>query len=375
MIPIFDGHNDVLLRLMLKQEADGGVRSFLAGDGAGHIDLPRARAGGFAGGLLAVFVPPRERHADLDSMTQAAAYDVPLPVPAELTHAQAVALQMIALLFRIVRRSEGAVRLCRDVGEIRASMEVGALATVLHIEGAEPIDRDFRMLEILYEAGLRSLGLVWSRSNIFGHGVPFRFPSTPDIGPGLTDEGRALVTACNELGVMIDLSHLNEKGFWDVASLSAAPLVATHSNVHALSPHSRNLTDRQLAAIRDSGGMVGLNFATGFLRDDGRMHGDTPLDVMVRHTDYLIEHLGVEGVGFGSDFDGAKIPDEIGSVAGLPKLVEAYRAAGYDDATLEKLCFDNWLGVLERSWRAGAIAADVPAEATAAADARQAEHT
>jgi membrane dipeptidase len=96
---------------------------------------------------------------------------------------------MVSLLFRIARRSEGAVRLCRDVGEIRASVEAGALATVLHLEGAEPIDRDFLMLEVLYEAGLSSLGPVWSRPNIFGHGVPFRFPSGPDTGPGLTDEG------------------------------------------------------------------------------------------------------------------------------------------------------------------------------------------
>ncbi len=252
MTPIFDGHNDVLLRLMLKSEPDGGAASFLEGDGAGHLDLPRAREGGFAGGLFAVFVPPAKRNGDsdkIDKLMQAATYDVPLPGQSELTQAQAVALQMVSLLFRIVRRSEGAVRLCREVSEIRASIDAGALATVLHIEGAEPIDRDFRMLEVLYEAGLRSLGLVWSRPNIFGHGVPFRFPSTPDTGPGLTDEGRALVKACNELGIMVDLSHLNEKGFWDVAELSTAPLVATHSNVHALCGALAQ-PDRQ-AACRD----------------------------------------------------------------------------------------------------------------------------
>lgn len=351
MIPIFDGHNDVLLRLMKKSELDGGVGSFLAGDGAGHLDLPRARAGGFVGGLFAVFVPPREPDADRDDLMRKPEYDVPLPQPAELTQAQVVAFEMVSLLFRIVRRSEGGVRLCRNVGDIRASVEARALATVLHLEGAEPIDRDFRMLEILYEAGLRSIGLVWSRPNIFGHGVPFRFPSSPDTGPGLTDEGRALVRACNDFGILIDLSHLNERGFWDVAELSTKPLVATHSNVHAICAHSRNLTDKQLAAIRESGGLVGLNFATCFLRSDGRMLADTPLQDMVRHTDYLIEHLGVGGVGLGSDFDGAVVSAELGTVEGLPRLLDAYRAAGYDDATLRKLCSENWLGVLERTWR------------------------
>jgi membrane dipeptidase len=191
---------------------------------------------------------------------------------------------------------------------------------------------------------------VWSRPNIFGHGVPFRFPSSPDTGPGLTEEGRAFVRACNELRIVIDLSHMNERGFWDVAGLSDAPLVATHSNVHALSPHTRNLTDRQLAAIRDTGGLVGINFAASFLRADGRMLADTSLDELVRHADHLIDRLGVEGVGLGSDFDGAVIPEAIGDAAGLPKLVAALRTAGYDDETLEKLCFGNWLRVLELSW-------------------------
>jgi membrane dipeptidase len=350
MIPIFDGHNDVLLRLTLKSEPDGGVRSFLDGDGVGQLDLPRAKAGGFAGGLFAVYVPTRGPEPDRDAMMRAAEYDVPLPAQTELAFAQEFAVAMVALLFRIERRSQGAVRVCRDAAEISAAIEAGALAAVLHIEGAEPIDRDFKMLEVLYGAGLRSLGPVWSRPNIFGHGVPFRFPSSPDTGSGLTDEGKALVKACNELGVLIDLSHLNEKGFWDVAALSDAPLVATHSNAHALSPHSRNLTDRQLAGIRESEGLVGINFAASFLRADGRMLNDVPLEDVVRHADHLIEQLGEEGVGLGSDFDGAMIPEGIGTVEGLPRLVEAFRAAGYDEALLRKLCFENWVRVLERTW-------------------------
>jgi membrane dipeptidase len=271
MIPIFDGHNDVLLRLVRKGEEDGGVASFLHGDGAGQLDLPRARAGGLAGGLFAVFIPSPEVEPDRGELMQAAHYDLPLPNGVPLTHAQSTALDMVALLLRIERRSGGAARVCRTGADIRDAVATGALATVLHMEGAEPIDREFRMLEVLYGAGLRSLGPVWSRANIFGHGVPFRFPSSPDTGPGLTDEGKALVMACNELKVVVDLSHLNEQGFWDVAALSDAPLVASHSNAHALCPHSRNLTDRQLAAIRESGGFVGVNFASG-LPASGRAH-------------------------------------------------------------------------------------------------------
>lgn len=270
--------------------------------------------------------------------------------PPALDRADALAstLAMASLLFRLERVSDGAFTVCRSAGAVRAAMEKGSLAAVFHIEGAEAIDTDLALLDVLHAAGLRSLGLVWSRPNAFAHGVPFRFPATPEIGPGLTDAGKALVKACNRLNILVDLSHLNAEGFRDVAKISDAPLVATHSNVHAICGHSRNLMDWQLDAIRDTGGMVGLNFATGFLRPDGRMSGDTGLDVMVRHLDWLLEALGEDGVGLGSDFDGAHVPKAIGDVAGLPKLIEAMERAGYGRELIEKIAWRNWVGMLER---------------------------
>jgi membrane dipeptidase len=202
---------------------------------------------------------------------------------------------------------------------------------------------------VLYAAGLRSLGPVWSRNNIFGHGVPFQFPATPDLGEGLTPAGEKLVHVCNEMKILVDLFHITEKGFWDVARLSKAPLVATHSNAHALCPSPRNLTDRQLAAIRDTQGMVGLNFATCFLRPDGSMSADTEVELMVRQLDYLLEKLGENHVGLGSDFDGAVVPEKIGSAAGLPVLVEALRQRGYSEPLLKKLGSTNWLDLLART--------------------------
>ena len=151
--------------------------------------------------------------------------------------------------------------------------------------------------------------------------------------------------------MVVDVSHLNEKGFWDVARLTTAPIIATHSNAHALAPWTRNLTDPQLDAIRDSDGMVGLNFHVGFLRDDGDMaNPDTPLSAMVRQIDYLVERVGIDRVGFGSDFDGAIMPADIGDSTGLPRLIDALRLAGYDDATLTKLAHGNWIRVLRQTW-------------------------
>ena len=257
---------------------------------------------------------------------------------------------MASLLYRIERESKGRVRVCRTVADIERCLANNALAAVLHIEGAEAIDPNFELLDVLYEAGLRSLGPVWSRPNAFGHGVPFRCPSSPDTGPGLTDLGKALIGACNRLRILIDLSHLNERGFWDVAEISNAPLVATHSNAHAVSPHSRNLTDQQLAAIGETGGLVGVNFATSFLRPDGRHDRDTPLDLMIQHIEHMLEHAGEDCVGLGSDFDGAMIPAALGNAAGLQNLVQAMRQHGFKKPLIEKLCFRNWLRVLRRTW-------------------------
>jgi len=191
---------------------------------------------------------------------------------------------------------------------------------------------------------------VWSRPTRFGCGVPFKFPSSPDTGPGLTNIGKELVRACNQLGIIVDVSHITEKGFWDIAKISHAPLVATHSNVHAISQQARNLTDKQLAAIKESEGIVGVNFVTAFLRPDGQMLADTPLETILRHIDYLIEHVGIDCIGFGSDFDGALIPEKIGDVTGLTSLREAMRKHGYDEATILKLCQKNWLRILEKSF-------------------------
>jgi membrane dipeptidase len=350
--PVFDGHNDVLLRLW-RHDGPDPVTAFLQGEQRGHLDLPKAEKGGFAGGLFAIFVPSKDGAASLDSVNAAmetGAYEVPLPPHVPLDAARRATFAMAAILFRIEAASGGAVKVCRSVGEIRAAAAKGILAPVLHIEGAEPIDPAFDTLEVLHKAGLRSLGPVWSRSNIYGHGVPFRFPSSPDTGPGLTDAGKALIRACNHLRILIDLSHLNEAGFWDVAKLSTAPLVATHSNVHALAASSRNLTDKQLAAIRASGGLVGVNFATGFLRADGRRTADTSLDVVVDHIARLIEALGEDGVALGSDYDGAQVPKDLATAAHLPNLIVAMRRRGFGETLVARIAFENWMRVLAATW-------------------------
>lgn len=320
---IIDGHNDLVLRTW-------------RGEQPRHLDLADALAAGFAGGFFALFVPSSTPFDEPEPP-----YAEPLPAPIPTDEAQAIAEELAATL-------EGLdVTIARSVDDF----EPGRVTAIMHLEGAEPIAPDLSNLHRWYDRGLRSIGLVWSRRNAFAEGVPFRFPSSPDTGPGLTDAGRRLVRACNRLGILVDLSHLNEVGFWDVAALSDAPLVATHSNAHALCPSSRNLTDGQLDAIAASGGVVGVNFAIGFLRADGSQDPATPLSEIVRHVDYLVARMGIDHVAFGSDFEGARVPAELGGVRGLPRLVEALRGAGYDEEALAKITHGNWLRVLDRTWR------------------------
>jgi membrane dipeptidase len=245
--------------------------------------------------------------------------------------------------FVVVARSEG------DVD--RAVAGDGPAAAVLHLEGAEAIDAQLESLPLWYAAGLRSLGPVWSRPNAFAHGVPFVFPSSPDTGPGLSEAGRELVQACGDLGILVDLSHLNEAGFWDVAKLEIGPLVASHSAAHALCAASRNLTDEQLDAVGESDGLVGIVFACPFLREDFADNPDTPIDLIARHAAYVAERIGVSHVALGSDFDGATIPAAVGDAAGMPRVLGALRDIGFSASEVEAIAWRNWRRVLAAWWR------------------------
>ncbi|WP_410216938.1 dipeptidase [Paracoccus sp. (in: a-proteobacteria)] len=347
MIPVFDGHNDFLQRVVLA--GLDGPRLWLEGDGTGHIDLLKLRNGGMVGGFFAIWVPSPIGPNDADAIRIMENPPFSMPLPPEIPHDAALphAFAQAAALHALERT--GTLEIIRNADQLRSCIEAGRIAAIMHMEGAEAI-RDPDALHLWHAAGLRSLGPVWSRPTGFAEGVPFAFPSSPDIGGGLTDAGRALVAECNALGIMLDLSHLNEAGFNDVARLSHAPLAASHSCVHAISASSRNLTDRQLRQIADSGGLVGLNFASSFLRPDGRRLPLEDLDVMLQHLDHLLEILGENGVALGSDFDGALMPRDLPDAAALPRLIAAMEAHGYGEALIRKIACDNWIGMLERTW-------------------------
>jgi membrane dipeptidase len=320
---VIDGHNDLVLRRW-------------RGEPAKHIDLETAAEAGFAGGFFALYVPSR-----YDGDPPSTPYAMPMAAAVPFDEAARITEELFETLCAMpVARAETA-----------ADFREGEITAIVHMEGAEAIADDLSNLQDWYDRGLRSIGIVWSRPNAFAEGVPFKFPALPDTGSGLTDAGRALVRACNELGILVDVSHLNERGFWDVVETSTRPIVATHSNAHSLCASTRNLTDAQLLAVRESGGVVGVNFAVTFLREDGMNDFEaTGLDEIVRHVDYLAGRFGIDHVAFGSDFDGAVVPAALGGVSGLPRLVDVLRER-YEPDEVDKITHANWLRVLDATWR------------------------
>jgi membrane dipeptidase len=338
--PIFDGHDDFITQIKPRRTmfGPGGGRDFLEDASApegethieesrrGHVDLPRAMRGGLGGCFTSIYLS-----------NERAEYN-----------ALAYAIDEMNDVFRIADRSGGRFRICRTVGEIRAAWAADAFASVFMFEGADPISSSLKELRVFYEAGLRCLAPTWSRSTIFAHGVAFNgsLPTT-----GLTDAGRELIHACDELGIILDVSHINPAGFWDMIAESRNPIVATHSSVQAISPHVRNLDDGQIKAIAAKGGTIGINFANIFLRPDLRADPTTALDVIVSHFAHIVDLVGDEHVSFGTDFDGTDIPTVIGDATGLPQVVRALQGRGYTESSLERICNGNFLRVAAAVWK------------------------
>lgn len=342
---VLDGHNDTLLDLQLANRRGG--RSFLEESEEGHIDLPRAKAAGYGGGFFAILAPSDSTPPMEQTRT---GYQIPLANPVPFEQAQRFTHQALARLYRLEQESGGRLRVVRDDAALRDCLDSEAIAAIPHLEGAAAVAPDLSNLDFLYAAGVRSIGLVWSRSNRFATGVPYVFPDEPDTGPGLTETGERLVAGCNRRGILVDLAHLNEAGFWDAAAISDAPLVVSHTAVHSLCPSTRNLTDEQLDAIAETDGVVGISFCVENLHPQGEQDTSLPLETVVDHIEYVAERVGIDHVALGTDFDGATVPAAIGDVCGLPTLFEALRNRGFDEAARAKLAQKNWLRVISETW-------------------------
>lgn len=306
---IIDLHCDTILA------AYRGRRSLALYSRDGHSDLPRIKASGVGVQFFALFPD-----IDLDP-----------------SRALLCTLQLLDFFGDQYKECNHLMELITSQEDLDSCLTGGKIGALLTVEGGEALAGDLGVLRVLYRLGIRGLGLTWNYRNEIADGV-----AETETGGGLTRFGRKVVREMNRLGMIIDVSHLAEKGFWDVLELSAYPVIASHSNCRRIWDHQRNLSDEQIRGIAGQRGMVGLNFVPDFLGPAG-----AGLDDFLKHVDYLCDLVGDDFLGFGSDFDGtAALIPEVPDAAHFSVIIEALEKRGYRDASIKKICSDNALRLL-----------------------------
>ena len=309
-----DLHCDTLLSL---QQEGCGLEA-----APGHINLHKLRAGGALLQCFAAFIPTHDC-AEKYHITQD-------PWDFFLTQA--------ALFEREAARFPDALRPVRAMADIEQNRKRGLVSAMLTVEDGVGLDGKIERLHTMYELGVRMIALTWNYENSLG------YPNSPDPalhGKGLKDFGLEVIDRMGQLGMVVDVSHLSEGGFWDVVRESKKPFIASHSCARALCDHPRNLTDGQLRALGDAGGVCGVNFYARFLRENAE---HTANDDILRHMAHIADKAGMEAVALGSDFDGIDCTLELGDYTGLPALAERIADRFGSDAA-EKICCQNALRV------------------------------
>lgn len=249
-----------------------------------------------------------------------------------------------AVFFTEMEKNAGAIAFCKTAAELRAALNGGRAAALLSIEGGAALGGRLENLDRAYEMGVRLLTLTWNGRCELGDGV-----MEPEA-QGLTAFGRQVVRRMEELRMAVDVSHLSERGFWDVAELSARPFLASHSNAKAVCGHPRNLSDEQFREIVRCGGLVGLNLYRRFLRDDG----DADFSDVLRHAEHFLALGGEHALALGGDLDGSELPVCMRGVEDVPRLREELLRR-LPEATVEDLFFGNARRFFEKILEPGEI--------------------
>ncbi|MCL6634176.1 MAG: dipeptidase [Peptococcaceae bacterium] len=306
---VLDAHCDTLTAM------PGQNRRLGEWSGLGQLDLPRLKAGGVKVQFFAAFIAPEFKKTALKR-----------------------ALELIDLFYSEMEANPKDAVPVRSPLEIEQAVASGRIAALLSIEGGEALQGSMGVLRMLHRLGVRSLTLTWNGSNELGHGVG---PGGEGAG-GLTAFGAEVVKEMNRLGMLVDVSHLSEQGFWDVIRISGQPVIASHSNCRALCEHPRNLSDEQIRALAAKGGVMGVTFVPAFLG------GARPsVKAVLDHIGHAVAVGGVECVGLGSDFDGTgELPAGLADCTKMPFLTEGLLERGYGDAEIKKILGENFLRVI-----------------------------
>lgn len=293
-----------------------------------HIDLKSLKKGGCDIQFFACFIDAEAEACDLGDELWESAWKS--------------ANRRIDVYEREIRNNEAMIGQARCAADIDANMRNRKISALLTIEEGGIIHGDLKRLQKLYDRGVRLITLTWNYENCLG------FPNSTDVERmqlGLKPFGFEAIEEMQRLGMIVDVSHLSDGGFWDVAAVSerkGIPFVASHSCARALKKHPRNLTDEMLKAVGQAGGVTGVNFCDQFLNDSGW----SDIDSIVRHIVYMVNLAGSESVGFGTDFDGIDSRLEIDKADKMPLLIDALKKAGLSAAVIDKICCQNVLRVI-----------------------------
>jgi membrane dipeptidase len=226
---------------------------------------------------------------------------------------------------------------CNSFDDIKNTVARNKIASLLSIEGGEALDGKIKNIEHFYKKGVRILTLCWNYKNELCDGIGV------ESGKGLTYFGINVLEKMNELGMLADVSHISEAGFWDVITLAKHPITASHSNAYSLMPNNRNLNDEQIKAIISNNGCIGINFYTQFLSKD-----NCNISTILKHIEYILALGGENNIGFGSDFDGmSMLPCEISGVEDFFRIIDAMQKIGYSDELIKKICYGNFLRLIK----------------------------
>jgi membrane dipeptidase len=321
-----DMHCDTLEKLMLSREAGRD----LGANAHTHVDLDRMEQGGEMAQFFACFMPTADGYQHFQ-----------VPIMKDWAYIDACH----AVLMENLKRYPDRIALAHTAEEIEANDQKGLMSAVFTMEDGRAVDGKLENLRKLHDDyDVRVLCLTWNSYNCFG--APNSFDPLIQHD-GLTAFGRSAVRYMQEIGILVDVSHLSEGGFWDVCAAAEKPFVATHSNCKALSPHPRNLTDEQLKALGDHGGVAGLNFCPAFLNEDVLSHETaSTAALLAEHARHMADAAGVETVALGSDLDGMGGHVEIDSIEKYGLLEEALRKEGFHNDEIEKIFYRNVLRVM-----------------------------
>jgi membrane dipeptidase len=306
---VVDAHVDVLWA-MEKEGRTLGERS-----ARGHTDLPRLQEAGMRLVFFSAFLPPEYKPE----------------------RALAQQLRIVDRFWQEAAAHAGHMRVVRTRQDLAALDEDPRLGALLSLEGAEAV-LDPAILRVFFQLGVRCIALTWNERNHLADGV-----GVGEGGGGLTPMGLAVLQEMERLGVLLDVSHLHPRGFWHVVEASRRPFIASHSDCRRVHDHPRNLDDDQIRALARAQGVMGLNFFPGFLTD-----GPATVQDVLRHADHVLELVGDDHLGLGSDFDGIEsTPAGLEDVTRLPDLAEAMLAHGYPESTVRKILGENLRRVLQ----------------------------